>query len=144
MAPMLWMAVIASVMSLPYATIGLVRNGIDVEAVGALFMLGAMGTGVAFAIYGVLLSRAGTVRGMIGIFFTPIVGTILGVAVRGDTLHPLALVGMVVVILGAVMVSRPEPIPASVGERLLEIGDEVGGGFDADGQAQQVVRYFER
>ena len=108
-APMLWMAIIATVISLPYGIIGLERGGFDMKALGALFMLGAMGTGVAFALYGVLLTRAGTVRGMIGIFFTPIVGTILGVAVRGDTLHAPAILGMSIVIVGAVMVSRPEP-----------------------------------
>ena len=108
LGPMLWMAVIASVISLPYALVGLADDGFDPQALGALFMLGAMGTGLAFAIYGVLLTRAGTVRGMIGIFFTPIVGMILGVVVRDETLHPLAIVGMAVVIVGAVMVSRPE------------------------------------
>jgi drug/metabolite transporter (DMT)-like permease len=143
LAPMLWMTIIASVMSLPYATVGLARHGFDLAALGALFMLGAMGTGVAFAIYGVLLSRAGTVRGMIGIFFTPIVGTVLGVTVRGDRLHPLSLVGMGTVLVGAVMVSRPEPQPSSAGQRLLEVGDQVGGRLDAHGQAQEVVRYLE-
>src|SRR5258705_664284 len=78
----------------------------------------------------VLLSRAGTVRGMIGIFFTPIVGTILGVAVRGDSLHAWAILGMSIVIVGAVMVSRPEPQRAVLPERLPEIGDEVGGALD--------------
>jgi drug/metabolite transporter (DMT)-like permease len=118
--------------------IGLARGGIDIQALGALVMLGAVGTGIAFALYGVLLSRAGTVRGMIGIFFTPIVGTILGVAVRGDTLHSLAILGMLIVIVGAVMVSRPEPLPADVltplvlPERLLEVSDQVGSGLDSD------------
>jgi drug/metabolite transporter (DMT)-like permease len=128
LAPMLWMAVIATVMSLPYGVVGLVRSGFDLKALGALFMLGAMGTGIAFGLYGVLLARAGTVRGMIGIFFTPIVGTILGVAIRGDSLHPFAVVGMSIVIVGAVMVSRPEPAPQPLRpEGLLEIGDQVGG-----------------
>jgi drug/metabolite transporter (DMT)-like permease len=130
LAPMLWMMLIASVMSLPYGLLGLVRTGIDLKAFGALFMLGAVGTGIAFAMYGVLLSRAGTVRGMIGIFFTPIVGTILGVAVRGDSLHALAIVGMSIVIVGAVMVSRPEPQRDVLPEGLLEVGDEVGGALD--------------
>ena len=136
LAPMLWMAVIATVMSLPYGVIGLARSGFDVEALGALFMLGAMGTGIAFAFYGVLLTRAGTVRGMIGIFFTPIIGMVLGVAVRGDTLHPLALVGMAIVIVGAIMVSRPEPgLQRGLPESLGEVGDEVGCGLDADGKS---------
>jgi drug/metabolite transporter (DMT)-like permease len=134
MAPMLWMAIIAAAISLPYGVVGVVRTGIDLKGLGALFMLGAMGTGIAFAIYGVLLARAGTVRGMIGIFFTPIVGTILGVAVRGDSLHALAFVGMSIVIVGAVMVSRPEPEYVALAERLLEVGDEIGCGLDAHGE----------
>ena len=78
--------------------------------------------------------RAGTVRGMIGIFFTPIVGTILGVAVRGDSLHAWAILGMSIVIVGAVMVSRPEPVDGVrrrgvvlLPEGLLEVSDQVGG-----------------
>jgi drug/metabolite transporter (DMT)-like permease len=135
LAPMLWITIIATVLSLPYGIFGLVHGGFDVEALGALFMLGAMGTGVGFALYGVLLSRAGTVRGMIGIFFTPIVGTILGVTVRGESLHALAVVGMSIVIVGAVMVSRPEPArvrPAALSEGLLQVGDQVGSGLDPD------------
>ncbi|MEO7370561.1 MAG: DMT family transporter [Ilumatobacteraceae bacterium] len=135
-ATMLWMATIAAVMSLPYGVLGLVRGGVDLKAVGALFMLGAMGTGIAFFLYGVLLARAGTVRGMIGIFFTPIVGTILGVAVRDDSLHAGAVAGMAIVIVGAVMVSRPEPglrpVELLLPEGLLEIGDEVGSALDPD------------
>ena len=135
MGVMMWMAIIATFLSLPYGVVGLVRTGVDVEGLGALFMLGAMGTGIAFALYGVLLARAGTVRGMIGIFFTPIVGTILGVAARRDSLHALAIVGMSIVIVGAVMVSRPEPGYRPSPEGLLEVGDKVGSGLDAHGEA---------
>jgi drug/metabolite transporter (DMT)-like permease len=138
-APMMWMAIIASVLSLPYGVVGLVRGGFDLKALGALFMLGAIGTGIAFALYGVLLARAGTVRGMIGIFFTPIVGAILGVAVRGDSLHALAVVGMSIVIVGAVMVSRPEPSDVVLTEGLFEVGDKVGSGLDPHRQANEVV-----
>jgi drug/metabolite transporter (DMT)-like permease len=75
------------------------------------------------------------VRGMIGIFFTPIVGTILGVAVRGDSLHAWAVLGMSIVIVGAMMVSRPEPAGRDdvvddvvlLPEGLLEVSDQVGG-----------------
>ena len=144
LAPMMWMAIVACALSLPYGVVGLARRGFDLKALGALFMLGAVGTGLAFALYGVLLARAGTVRGMIGIFFTPIVGTILGVAVRGDSLHALAVVGMSIVIVGAVMVSRPEPGGAVLSEGLFEVGDEVGGGFDADRESDEVVGDLER
>jgi drug/metabolite transporter (DMT)-like permease len=106
---MLWIEATAVVWSLPLGIRGVARSDFTWSAVGALFALGAVGTGVAFAFYGVLLTRAGPVRGMIGIFFTPIVGTLLGVTVRDDQLHAVALVGMAIVIAGAMMTSRPEP-----------------------------------
>lgn len=106
---MLWIAVFGFVWSVPLGLATLPRSDVTWSAVGALVILGAVGTGVAFAMYGVLLHRAGPVRGMIGIFFTPIVGLALGVTVRGDGLHLIAVAGMIVVIAGAVLTSRPEP-----------------------------------
>ena len=78
---MLWITLFGALWSLPARHR---RRSASSEftwaAVGALFVLGFVGTGVAFAMYGVLLHRSGPVRGMIGIFFTPIVG----LAARGD------------------------------------------------------------
>jgi drug/metabolite transporter (DMT)-like permease len=110
MPTMLWIQVFGVVWSLPYGVYGMADSDFTWAAIGALFALGAVGTGVAFAFYGVLLHRAGPVRGMIGIFFTPIVGTVLGVAFRHDELHPAALAGMGVVMVGAVLTSRAEPV----------------------------------
>lgn len=105
----LWITVFGAAWSLPLGIAGIPASDFTPGAVAALFVLGFVGTGLAFALYGSLLHRAGPVRGMIGIFFTPIVGLLLGVTVRGDELHPVAIVGMVVVIGGAVLTSRPEP-----------------------------------
>ncbi|MFN8021621.1 MAG: DMT family transporter [Acidimicrobiales bacterium] len=106
---MLWITIGGTLWSMPLGVVGLARSDASWTALGALFALGFVGTGIAFAMYGLLLVKAGPVRGMIGIFFTPIVGVVLGVAFRDDVLHPLALVGMVVVLVGAVLTSRPEP-----------------------------------
>lgn len=106
---MLWVSIGGMLWSTPLGVVGLARSDVSWEAFGSLFVLGFVGTGLAFALYGLLLVTAGPVRGMIGIFFTPIVGVVLGVTVRDEVLHPLALVGMVVVLAGAVLTSRPEP-----------------------------------
>jgi len=106
---MLWITIFAVAWSLPLGIYAVGDSSFAWSAVGAMFVLGAVGTGVAFALYGVLLHRAGPIRGMIGIYFTPIVGVLLGVTLRGDDLHLLAVVGMFVVIGGAVLTSRPEP-----------------------------------
>ena len=42
-------------------------------------ILGALGSGFAFLLFGTLLKRTGTVRALIPTYFTPIVGTFLGV-----------------------------------------------------------------
>ncbi len=106
---MLWIQIFGVLWSLPLGLNGLRSSEFTWAAGGALLALGGVGTGLAFAMYGVLLHRAGPVRGMIGIFFTPIVGTILGVTFRSDELHRTAIAGMGIVIVGAVMTSRPEP-----------------------------------
>lgn len=105
----MWVTVFGAAWSLPLGLAGLSGSDFTPGAVAALFVLGFVGTGLAFALYGALLHRAGPVRGMVGIFFTPIVGLLLGVTVRGDELHAVAVAGMVVVIGGAVLTSRPEP-----------------------------------
>jgi drug/metabolite transporter (DMT)-like permease len=106
---MLWICVFGTVWSLPLGLTAIGDSDFTWSAIGALFALGFVGTGLAFAMFGVLLVRAGPVRGMIGIFFTPIVGLLLGVTVRDDRLHVLAIIGMAVVIVGAMLTSRPEP-----------------------------------
>lgn len=108
---MLWLTIAGALWSLPLGIASLPDSDITWAALGALVALGAVGTGVAFAMYGLLLQRSGPVRGMIGIFFTPIVGLVLGVTVRDDELHIIAIAGMLVVIVGAMLTSRPEAAP---------------------------------
>lgn len=106
--------VAAILWTLPAGLGGLADSDLTVEAVTALVVLGAVGTGVAFALYGQLLARTGPVRGMIGVFFTPIVATVLGVLIRSEPLSAISVAGMVVVIAGAVMTSRPDRGPDAV------------------------------
>jgi drug/metabolite transporter (DMT)-like permease len=71
-------------------------------------VLGAFGTGFAYVMYGMLMVRAGAVRGVIGVFFTPIVATILGLLFRDEKVSLLSIVGMCIVIIGAYFTSRPD------------------------------------
>ncbi len=115
--------VFAILWTLPAGLEGARTSTFTVEAVVAMIVLGALGTGAAFALYGVLLARTGPVRGMIGVFFTPVVATVLGVVFRSETLSAISVLGMLVIIAGAAMTSRPdltssgtaEPAPAAVG-----------------------------
>jgi len=75
---------------------------------GSTVILGALGSGFAFLLFGTLLKRTGTVRAMIPTYFTPIVGTLLGVLFNEEKVLALSLIGMLIVILGAWLTSRPE------------------------------------
>jgi drug/metabolite transporter (DMT)-like permease len=110
---LLHVMVCAILWTLPAGIEGFAQSNLTTSAIIALLALGTVGTGGAFTLFGVLLRRTGPVRGMIGVFFTPIVATVLGVTIRSEALSLLAVVGMVVVIAGAVLTSRPvtPPIP---------------------------------
>ncbi|MEN9792352.1 MAG: hypothetical protein RL330_430 [Actinomycetota bacterium] len=115
---MMWAEIIALVASLPFGLPALARSSFSWEALGALFMLGTFGTGFAYLVYGTLIVRAGTVRGMIGVFFTPVVATLLGVLVRDERISMIAVAGMFVVILGAWLTSKPDMRSVAAGKKL--------------------------
>jgi drug/metabolite transporter (DMT)-like permease len=74
----------------------------------AMVPLGALGTGLAFVAMVNLAGRTGATRGSIAIYFTPIVAIGLGVLFRSERIATLALVGVVLVIIGAWLTSRRE------------------------------------
>ncbi len=74
----------------------------------AMVPLGVLGTGVAFVLMGTLVGRVGGPRGSVAIYFVPIVAVILGVIVRGDSIEPIAIAGMALVLIGAWVTSRKE------------------------------------
>jgi drug/metabolite transporter (DMT)-like permease len=74
----------------------------------AMIPLGVLGTAVAFVLMTTLVGRVGGPRGSVAIYFVPIVAMILGVVVRNDAIEPVAIVGIVLVLLGAWIASRKE------------------------------------
>jgi drug/metabolite transporter (DMT)-like permease len=72
----------------------------------AMIPLGAGGTGLAFLAMATLVGRAGATRGAVAIYFIPVVATILGVAVRNESVEPIQLAGLALVLIGAWFVSR--------------------------------------
>jgi drug/metabolite transporter (DMT)-like permease len=78
------------------------------DAALAMIPLGVLGTGLAFVLMATLVGRVGGTRGTVAIYFVPVVAVALGVVVRGEDVAPLALIGMVLVLLGAWVTSRRE------------------------------------
>lgn len=74
----------------------------------AMVPLGVLGTGVAFVLMTTLFGRVGGPRGSITIYFVPIIAVVLGVTLLGEELHPSALLGTALVLVGAWLTSRRE------------------------------------
>lgn len=78
------------------------------DAALAMIPLGVLGTGLAFVFMATLVGRAGAPRGSIAIYFVPIVAVVLGVVILGEDVAGIAIVGVILVILGAWITSRRE------------------------------------
>jgi drug/metabolite transporter (DMT)-like permease len=73
-----------------------------------MLALGTLGTGVAFVMMAALVGRAGAARGAVAIYFIPVVATIEGALFLGESVSPVALGGVALVLLGAWLTSRRE------------------------------------
>ncbi len=78
------------------------------ESALAMVPVGVLGTGAAFALMATLTGRVGGPRASVAIYFLPIVAIALGVVVLGESVEPVALVGVLVVMVGAWIASRRE------------------------------------
>jgi drug/metabolite transporter (DMT)-like permease len=114
--------VAALVIVLPAGLLGLPSSSFAWGPVLALLPLGVLGTGLAFVLMATLVGRVGGPRGSIAIYFVPVVAIVLGVVALGERVHPLALLGTGLVLLGAWVTSRrddakaPRVPPTSVTE----------------------------
>jgi drug/metabolite transporter (DMT)-like permease len=105
---MLRVVALSTLLSAPLGIVAMRSTTFSLGLIGATVFLGALGSGFAFLLFGTLLKRTGPVRSMIPTYFTPIVGTFLGVLFNDEKILMLSLVGMLIVIFGAWLTSRPE------------------------------------
>ena len=105
---MLNVEVVACAISIPYGIWDIKHSTFSFGSLAAVAVLSVVGTGFAFVLFAILSKRTGTVRGMIPTYFTPIVGTVLGVSFNDEKLIGLSVLGMLVVVIGAWLTSRPE------------------------------------
>lgn len=103
---MVRMLSLATVWTLPYGLWEIDEASWDIGPLIAVLVLGVFGTGIAFAIMGSLVGRVGSTRASFITYLIPVVSLALGVAFRDDTVAPLAIVGIVLVIGGALLASR--------------------------------------
>ena len=92
----------------PVASVQLPQSEWSWPSALAMVPLGVLGTGVALVAMTNLAGRAGAARGSIANYFLPIVAVFLGVIFRDETIAPLSLMGMTLVLGGAWLTSRRE------------------------------------
>ena len=97
---------VALVLTLPYALVGMGGSSMAWKPIGAVFVLGAFGTGVAFVAAGTVMGRVGATRGSIIAYLIPVVALILGVALRDEHVEAIAVCGLGLALVGAYLTSR--------------------------------------
>ena len=104
--------VIAALLTAPFGIWSIPASSFSWSALAAMAVLGAVGTGFAFVIFGRLVGNVGTTRAAFAIYLVPAVAMVLGAVVLEETVTPLDVVGMALVITGAIIASRPDRAPA--------------------------------
>jgi drug/metabolite transporter (DMT)-like permease len=99
---------VALVFVTPLGLLQLPASSWSWESALAMVPLGALGTGLAFVLMATLTGRVGAPRASIAIYFLPLVAIVLGVVVLGETLAPLSVAGVLLVLAGAWIASRRE------------------------------------
>ena len=98
--------VLATLWLIPVGLRDLGQNRWSVAVTAPVLVLGLVGTGLAYWIMATLVGRVGPVRASFITYLIPVVSLVLGVALLGDDVAPLALVGAGLTTVGAVLASR--------------------------------------
>ncbi len=92
----------------PFGIYGLTQSSFAWPSLLALLAVGVLGTGVAFVFMGTLSGRVGPTRSAFITYAIPVVALVLGVVFRDEIVAPVAVIGVVLVIAGALLASRRE------------------------------------
>ncbi len=105
--PVIWRAqAVAILLVLPFGWRDVAQAHWSLMPALSLLALGALGTGVAYAVLGFAAGRLGSTRASATNFLIPPVSLLLGVTVRGEYVAPLSVLGCGVCIAGAWLLRR--------------------------------------
>lgn len=107
-AVMARMLALATVWTLPFGLASLPGSSVELAPLAAVAVLGIVGTGAAYLLMGTLVGRVGPTRASFITYMIPVVSLVLGVVFKDDHVAALALVGVALVVGGAVLASRQE------------------------------------
>jgi drug/metabolite transporter (DMT)-like permease len=99
---------LAAIWTAPLGLFALDGSRFAAASLGSVAALGVLGSGAAFVLMGTLVGRVGSTRASFATYLIPVVAMGLGVWLRGDDVGPLGIVGVALVIAGALLASRRE------------------------------------
>ena len=100
---------LATIWTAPLGIVGLSESSFGWAPFVAIAVAGMVGTGLAFAFMASLVGRVGATRASFIAYGIPVVALLLGVTFRNDDVNAPALVGVALVIGGALLASRKDP-----------------------------------
>lgn len=92
----------------PFGIYGLFQSSFAWPSLLATAAVGVLGTGLAFVMMGTLAGRVGPTRSSFITYLIPVVALVLGVVLRDEVVAAVAILGSILVILGALLASRKE------------------------------------
>jgi len=87
----------------------------DPVALGAVVYLGVFSTALAFVIYFTILDERGAFETNLVTYLVPVVATVAGVVLLGESVGPLSVAGFLVVFLGFALLKRRALVELSAG-----------------------------
>jgi len=99
---------VATLMVLPFGIYGWTQSDFAWPSVLAVVAVGILGTGLAYVLMGNLAGSVGATRASFITYLIPVVALILGVLFRDEVVSAVAVTGVVLVIIGALLASRSE------------------------------------
>jgi drug/metabolite transporter (DMT)-like permease len=110
-----WISVtVAGVMTLPVGIATTPGHSPGLGAIASLVALGVVGTAVAFVIYYELIAGVGAARAALVSYLAPGVALFYGAVFRDEAITVAAIVGLVLILGGVAIASRPKRVAASV------------------------------
>ena len=106
LAVTMWALVLSSFMLLPFAVATVGESEFAMSSLIAVVILGVIGTGIVRALGATLAGRVGAPRMATTAYLIPVFAVILGVVFRDEVVLPVAIAGVVLVLVGAYIATR--------------------------------------
>jgi drug/metabolite transporter (DMT)-like permease len=106
LAVTMWALILSSFMLFPFAVATVGESEFAMSSLVAVVMLGVVGTGIVRSLGATLAGRVGAPRMSTTAYLIPLFAIVLGVVFRDEVVLPVAIVGVVVVLVGAFIATR--------------------------------------